>query len=143
MITRAQWDRFIDRPVVEWTIFGIGLLLMLLSPLAGVIPGPGGILVFALGLAMVLKTSMWAKRHYVKFKRWQPKAGRWVDWGLRRSSAKRRAAMRRERDAMDCPPPPDEIEQGPIAATIPDPPATTPETWAEREGRAETNRPAD
>jgi hypothetical protein len=46
---------------------------------------------------MVLKTSMWAKRHYVKFKRWQPKAGRWADWGLRRRSARRREAMRKER----------------------------------------------
>jgi len=29
----------------------------------------------------------------VKFKRWQPKAGRWTDWALRRPSARRRAAM--------------------------------------------------
>ena len=99
MFTRAQWRWFIDHPVVEWSIFAVGLILMILSPLAGVIPGPGGIFVFAIGLAMVLKTSMWAKRHYVKFKRWQPKAGRWADWGLRRSSAKRREAMLRERQA--------------------------------------------
>ena len=74
MITREQWTRFIDHPVVEWSIFVVGVILMLLSPLAGVIPGPGGIFVFAIGLAMVLKTSMWAKRHYVRFKNWQPKA---------------------------------------------------------------------
>ena len=96
MFTRKQWRWFIDHPVVEWSIFAVGLLLMLLSPLAGVVPGPGGIFVFAIGLAMVLKTSMWAKRHYVKFKRWQPKAGRWTDWGLRRRSARRREAARRE-----------------------------------------------
>ncbi|MEO7240621.1 MAG: hypothetical protein ABIW16_04405 [Sphingomicrobium sp.] len=94
MITRAQWTRFVDHPVVEWTIFGLGVVLILLSPLAGVIPGPGGIFVFALGLAMVLKTSMWAKRRYVRFKRWQPKAGQWMDWGLRRRAAKRRKALR-------------------------------------------------
>ena len=64
----------------------------------GAIPGPGGIFVFAIGLAMVLKTSMWAKRHYVRFKRWQPKAGRWTDWGLRRRSARRREALRKERE---------------------------------------------
>ncbi len=137
MYTREQWTAFIDHPVVEWTIFAVGVLLMVISPLAGVVPGPGGILVFALGLAMVLRTSMWAKRHYVKFKRWQPKAGRWVDWGLRRSSAKRREAMRKERGALGCPPPPDELEQGPIAAIVPDPPAKAPETFAEREGRAD------
>jgi hypothetical protein len=41
---------------------------------------------------------MWAKRHYVRFKRWQPKVGRWTDWGLRRRSAKRREAMRKSRE---------------------------------------------
>jgi hypothetical protein len=38
---------------------------------------------------------MWAKRHYVRFKRWQPKAGRWTDWALQRRSAKRREAIRK------------------------------------------------
>jgi len=33
---------------------------------------------------------MWAKRNYVRLKRWQPKAGHWIDWGLRRQSARRR-----------------------------------------------------
>ena len=127
MINREQWDRFIDHPVVEWTIFAIGVILLLLSPLAGAIPGPGGIFVFAIGLAMVLKTSMWAKRRYVHFKRWQPKAGRWADWGLRRESAKRREAMRKEREEMGCPPPKDELEEGPIAHVIPGPPVKAPE----------------
>ena len=30
-----------------------------------------------------------------RFKRWQPKAGRWIDWGLRRPSARRREAIRK------------------------------------------------
>ena len=95
MITRRQWRRFIDNPIVEWSIFGVGVLLLLISPLVGALPGPGGIIVAGIGLAMVLKTSMWARRHYVKFKRWQPKAGRWTDWALRRPSAKRREALRK------------------------------------------------
>ncbi len=110
MMSRDQLRAFFEHPVVEWTIFGLGLILILLSPLAGAIPGPGGIFVFALGLAMVLRTSMWAKRRYVRFKRWQPKAGQWMDWGLRRSSAKRRKALREseaeERAASACEPPP-------------------------------------
>ena len=123
MITRDQWRIFIDHPVVEWTIFAVGVVLIILSPLAGVIPGPGGIFVFAIGLAMVLKTSMWAKRRYVRFKRQQPKIGRWADWGLRRRSARRREEMLKEqRDA----------EEG----LLPEPPSTPPETWADREGRA-------
>jgi len=98
MFSRENWRWFIDHPVVEWSIFVVGVVLILLSPVAGIIPGPGGIFVFAIGLAMVLKTSMWAKRRYVKFKRWQPKAGRWADWGLRRRSAKRREALRKVRE---------------------------------------------
>jgi len=127
MISRKQWDAFIDHPVVEWSIFVVGVILMLLSPLAGVIPGPGGIFVFAIGLAMVLKTSMWAKRRYVRFKKQQPKVGRWADWGLRRRSARRREAVRKRREELGCPPPADEQEEGPIAAAVPAPPLSTPE----------------
>jgi hypothetical protein len=93
MISRDQWLRFIDHPVVEWTLFAVGVLLLILSPLVGAIPGPGGIVVAGIGLALILKTSVWAKRHYVKFKRWQPKAGRWTDWALRRRSARRREEL--------------------------------------------------
>ena len=127
MFTRQQWRWFIDHPVVEWSIFVIGVVLILLSPAAGIIPGPGGIFVFAIGLAMVLKTSMWAKRRYVKFKRWQPKAGRWADWGLRRRSARRREAIRMHREETASPPPADELEEVPIASAIPGPPAKPPE----------------
>jgi hypothetical protein len=94
MITREQWRRFMDHPVVEWGLFVVGVLLLVVSPLVGIIPGPGGIVVAGIGLALVLKSSMWAKRHYVRVKRWQPKAGRWTDWALRRRSAKRRQALR-------------------------------------------------
>ena len=94
MFSRGQWQRFIDHPVVEWSLFAVGVILLVVSPLVGAIPGPGGIVVAGIGLALVLKTSMWAKRRYVRFKRWQPKAGRWTDWALRRDSAKRREAVR-------------------------------------------------
>ena len=95
MAWREQWRKFIDHPVVEWSLFGVGVILLILSPLVGAIPGPGGIVVAGIGLALILKTSMWAKRRYVRFKRWQPKAGRWTDWALQRRSAKRREAIRK------------------------------------------------
>ncbi|HXG80755.1 MAG TPA: hypothetical protein VNJ05_03035 [Sphingomicrobium sp.] len=101
MISREQWRALMDSPVVEWTIFVVGAALLLLAPLVGALPGPGGIIVAGVGLAMVLKTSMWARRHYVKFKRWQPKAGRWTDWALRRRSARRREALRKEQRATE------------------------------------------
>ena len=98
MITRDQWNAFVDLPAVQWTLFGLGVVMVLLSPVLGAIPGPGGVIVFGVGLGLMLKTSMWAKRHYVRFKRWQPKAGGWMDWGLRRRSARRRAELRKARE---------------------------------------------
>jgi hypothetical protein len=95
MITRGQWRRFMDAPVVEWGLFALGVLLIMLGIVVAPLPGPGGIFLIAPGLALILKTSMWAKRHYVRVKRWQPKAGRWMDWTLRRPSAKRREALRK------------------------------------------------
>ena len=99
MISREQFDRVLDNPVVEWTLFVVGILLLLLSLVVGPIPGPGGIIVAGLGLSLILKTSLWAKRHYVRFKRWQPKAGRWTDWALRRRSAKRREQLAKAEQA--------------------------------------------
>ena len=76
-------------------MFGVGVLLLILAPIVGALPGPGGIIIAGIGLALILKTSMWARRRYVRFKRWQPKAGRWTDWALRRPSAKRREELRK------------------------------------------------
>jgi hypothetical protein len=136
MISREQWRELSRKKPVRTALFMTGLLLLILSPLAGAIPGPGGIFVFAAGLTLTLRNSDWAKRQYVRFKLWQPKAGRWADWGLRRRSARRRETIRKEREAIGCPVPPDEIAQGPIAKLIPDPPAKRPENWTDREGRA-------
>lgn len=98
---RDKWRKFLDNPIVEWSIFAVGVILLIISPLVGIIPGPGGIVVAGAGLALILKTSMWAKRHYVRFKRWQPKAGRWSDWALRRASAQRREAIRKSTNSVD------------------------------------------
>ena len=95
MITRTQWQAFMDSPIVEWGLFALGILLIIAGFIIAPLPGPGGIFLIAPGLALVLKTSMWAKRHYVRLKRWQPKAGRWMDWALRRQSAQRREAARK------------------------------------------------
>jgi hypothetical protein len=85
----------LDEPLIEWGLFALGLLLLIVSPLVGILPGPGGVIVAGLGLALILKTSIWAKRHYVRFKRRRPKAGRWTDWALRRPNAARREALRK------------------------------------------------
>ena len=85
-------------------LFVCGLVLMLASPIVGALPGPGGVVVFGAGLALTLKYSEWAKRRYVAFKRRRPKIGRWADWGLRRRSARRREALRKQRMESGAPP---------------------------------------
>jgi hypothetical protein len=95
MISRDQLQKFLDQPWVEWGLFAVGVVLIILGIIISPLPGPGGIFLIAPGAALILKTSMWAKRRYVKFKRWQPKAGRWTDWALQRRSAKRREALRK------------------------------------------------
>jgi hypothetical protein len=82
---RAQRSWFL-RAVGFWG----GVLLVIVSPLVGAIPGPGGVFVFAAGAGLMLKNSRWAKKHYARFKRMHPKKGAWADWSLRRASARRR-----------------------------------------------------
>lgn len=90
METGNRW-RSIERSAAGRTaLFVLGVVLMALSPVVGAIPGPGGVFVFAGGLGLALKYSAWAKRRYVAFKRRWPRQGAWADWGLRRSSARRR-----------------------------------------------------
>jgi hypothetical protein len=95
----GKQTRWTDIPLVRQCLVGLGFLLIVLSAFVGPIPGPGGIIVFAAGLGLVLKYSGWAKRAYVRFKRKHPIKGRWADWGLRRPSARRREAIRQQNEA--------------------------------------------
>jgi hypothetical protein len=105
MITRARLQRLRNTRLVQSLLFGLGVLLLITAPLISPLPGPGGFLFAAAGLTLVLRTSLWAKRRYVRFKRWQPRAGNWFDWGLRRGSARRRKALADEKERADAPPP--------------------------------------
>ena len=86
------------RRVPRLVMLATGWLLIVLTPFVGVIPGPGGVFVFAAGLSLILRSSRWAQRRYVRFKRWWPRAGTWCDWGLRRQSHRRRQALARAAD---------------------------------------------
>ena len=97
MTLRRQWHAFSQSKLGRSVLVGVGLLLIAVTPLVGPIPGPGGIIVFAGGLSLVLKYSGWAKRLYVRLKRKHPKKGAWADWSLRRRSAQRREALSKER----------------------------------------------
>jgi hypothetical protein len=93
-----KWQALSRTAPVRYVLVGIGCLLIALTPLVGPIPGPGGVVVFAAGLSLVLKYSGWAKRLYVRFKRKHPNKGRWADWGLRRASAARREELLKARE---------------------------------------------
>ena len=100
MITRARISAFFATRPVRLTLFALGILLMIVTPVAALLPGPGGIFVFAAGLALALRNSEWAKRRYVQFKRWQPRAGALTDWGMRRQSHRRREVLRKEQEIL-------------------------------------------
>ena len=100
MSMRSRWLELERSPPVRTCLFVLGCIMIASAPLVGVIPGPGGVIVFGFGLGLVLKYSDWAKRKYVEFKRRHPGKGAWADWGLRRRSAKRRLERERERQAL-------------------------------------------
>jgi hypothetical protein len=82
---KQRWSlRLGGAEAARLTQLGIGWLLIALTPVVGVLPGPGGVVVFAAGLALVLRASLWAKRRYVALKRRFPRLGRLSDRGLLR-----------------------------------------------------------
>ena len=95
MNVRAKWRALGRRPLVRTALLALGVLLLIFTPMVGVLPGPGGVFTFAIGAGLVLKNSAWAKRRYVRLKRRWPKPAAWCDWGLRRPSAQRRLARLR------------------------------------------------
>jgi hypothetical protein len=79
-----------------------GWFLVVLSPIVGAIPGPGGIFVCAAGLVLLLRNSHWCRRKYVHFKRRFPKIGDATDRFMRRGSALRRHECRKLRAESRC-----------------------------------------
>lgn len=72
-------------------------LVLIVTPAVGVLPGPGGVFIFAGGLALLLKNSNWVKRGYVRVARKYPKIARLADKGLRRPLAPRGRAKKQSR----------------------------------------------
>jgi hypothetical protein len=92
MTKRTRWQRWRRNPAMRHVLFALGWVLIVAAIPVGLLPGPGGVFVFAAGLALILEASPWAKRVYARVGRRWPKLGGWMDWGLRRRSAKRRIA---------------------------------------------------
>ncbi|AKM11622.1 hypothetical protein AB433_07100 [Croceicoccus naphthovorans] len=73
----------------------LGPALIVVSPIVGLLPGPGGVFVLAAGVGLSLRHIKVAKRTYVRIKRRWPRIGELSDMGLRRPSHFRRKRKRR------------------------------------------------
>ena len=82
LVTTAE--RRVGKPsaMKRMGLFWGGLFLVIISPLVGAIPGPGGVFVFAAGFGMMLKGSRKVKKWFARFKRKHPAKGAWADFGL-------------------------------------------------------------
>ena len=70
----------------------LGGLLVLGAGIVGPLPGPGGIFLFAGGMILILRNSLWARMRWARLKRRWPRTGQLVDRAMRRPSALRRHA---------------------------------------------------
>ena len=61
------------RAVKRWALMIGGLFVVLLGILIAPLPGPGGIPVIAVGLMLILKSSFWAKRQFIRAQYARPK----------------------------------------------------------------------
>ncbi|WP_211325949.1 PGPGW domain-containing protein [Hephaestia caeni] len=94
-----------SHPAVRIALLVVGTLLILSTPIVGPLPGPGGIFVFAGGLTLVLRNSLWARRRFARLKRRWPKMGEMADHSLRRRSFRRRRAKEVELGLREPTPP--------------------------------------
>jgi len=77
----------------RYAAIGLGWLLLFVAPVVGLLPGPGGIVVAAIGTFVLLRYSRDARRLFVRFKRRYPK----MMWPLRKAVDRFRTRVRRRR----------------------------------------------
>ncbi len=87
-------------PVMRIAQLVLGGLLIIAAGFIGPLPGPGGIFVFAAGLILILRNSLWARRRFARIKRRWPRFGNLIDRVLRRPSALRRNARAKNEAAV-------------------------------------------
>ncbi len=79
---RKKWS---DTPFYRWSMVILGWALVVAAPLVSWLPGPGGIALFIIGLGVILKHSLWAKKRYARLSRVHPEYANWANWAMRRS----------------------------------------------------------
>ncbi len=88
-------------PVLRTAALSLGVVLILVTPLAALLPGPAGVFTFAGGAGLVLQNSLWARQQFARGKRRFPRTGRLADRALRRASARRRRAREQAAASVD------------------------------------------
>ncbi|MGL5829772.1 MAG: PGPGW domain-containing protein [Angustibacter sp.] len=68
----------ITRRIYRAAVGFVGVLLIILAALTGWLPGPGGIPLALLGLAILASEFEWADRLLMRVKRWGKSAARWM-----------------------------------------------------------------
>jgi hypothetical protein len=94
--TSSVMPRARKSPLVRIALLVTGFVLIAATPLVGIIPGPGGIFVFAAGLILVLQNSNWARKRFARLKRRWPRFGHYSDMALRRRSFRQRQQRAKE-----------------------------------------------
>ncbi len=77
-----------DSNGVRYLMLTLGWILLVGAIAIGPLPGPGPVILAPIGLALILKNSLWAKRHYARLTKRHPTYGQWMHWLMRRSKAK-------------------------------------------------------
>ncbi len=72
----------------QWTMIAIGWVFIVMAPIVSPLPGPMGLAFFIFGSALILKNSLWAKRHYARASKRHPEYGEWLNWAMRRKRFK-------------------------------------------------------
>ena len=78
---RTHWR---DSNAYRMAMLTLGWVLVLGAPLLGPIPGPGALVILPIGLAIILKHSLWAKKRYARASRTYPSYANWANWAMRR-----------------------------------------------------------
>lgn len=85
----------------RWCMLSLGWLLVVVAPMLGPLPGPGALVILPIGLALILKNSLWAKKRYARLARRHPEYGNWANWAMRRSKVTERPVFPNiKRDVM-------------------------------------------
>lgn len=82
---RPKAQSWRERNAMRIALVGLGWLLIVASIAIGPLPGPGTLILAPVGMALVLKNSLWAKKRYSRFARTHPEYGHWLNWMMRRS----------------------------------------------------------